>query len=142
MFKEHKKLQDLDSSKFPPELKKYLDKEQQMLARKDKFILDENKNPIPANLIEWAEFFEDFNNRMVKQEMVDGKWISTIFLGIDHNWSDAEGAELHIFETMVFDKKGRGGSEIYCDRYPTWDTALKGHEKAVQWVKDGCKEER
>ena len=29
----------------------------------------------------------------------------------------------------------------YQERYSTYDEALKGHERAVQWVKDGCNEE-
>jgi hypothetical protein len=40
---------------------------------------------------------------------------------------------------MVF--KGKGSSEEYCDRYSTWQEAEEGHKVAVEWVKNGCKEE-
>ena len=41
---------------------------------------------------------------------------------------------------MVFSPKG-GGNDIYCNRYSTWQEAAAGHEKAIQWIKDGCKHE-
>ena len=69
---------------------------------------------------------------------VNGKWVSTVFIGLDHRWLDD--GKLEIFETMVFDE-GKESTEDYCERYATWDEALEGHGRAVQWVKDGCKDE-
>lgn len=109
-----------------------------ILTREDKFILDENNNVIPANLIEWGKFFENTGRRIVKQEIVNDKTVSTVFIGIDHNFSwrkDYEPHKSHIFETMVFEKDYL---EIYCERCSTWKEAEECHEKAVQWVKEGC----
>lgn len=118
-----------------PDLTKSFTEDIQWLnGMKDKFILDENNNVIPANLMEWAVFREDRNKTIVKQELVGRKWISTVFVGIDMAFCEDT---KHLFETMVFTKKN-GGTDIFCDRYATWDEALKGHAKAVLWVKEGC----
>jgi hypothetical protein len=41
---------------------------------------------------------------------------------------------------MVFDEP-KSGTDIYMDRYTTWDEAIEGHKKAIQWVLDGCIDE-
>lgn len=120
-----------------------LDEIEKLYTKKDKFILDKDKNVIPANLLEWGEFLEHRRDeKIVKKEMVNGYRVSTVFLGLDHGYP-----ELHpnikyykplIFETMIF--KGKSGIEEYCNRYSTWQEAEEGHEKAVEWVKNGCKE--
>jgi hypothetical protein len=52
--------------------------------------------------------------------------ISTVFLAIDHNYSDT-GPPL-LFETMIF-----GGTfDQTCWRYATWQEAVEGHKKAVR----------
>lgn len=114
------------------------------LKAKTKFILDENKNVIPATLYEWGEWLENPKNihlRIIKQDVVNDMQISTVFIGLDHGYPEFhEGKDLYkplIFETMVF----KGRSEIRCcDRYSTWDEAKEGHLKAVEWVKNGCKD--
>ena len=65
--------------------------------------------------------------------MSNGKWVSTVFLGIDHNfWG--KGKPL-IFETMVFPNK-IDLDELDMDRYSTWGEAEKGHKKMVKkWSK-------
>ena len=115
------------------------------LKKKTKFILDENKNVIPATLLEWGAWLEDKNNRkhkIVKQEEVNGLEVSTVFIGLDHGHpvfcTDIRNYKPLIFETMIFKDQDEVG---YCDRYSTWQEAEEGHAKAVQWVKDGCVEE-
>lgn len=116
-------------------------KEYMIIDRKDKYILDENNNVIPADLMTWSNFFEDAKRRTVKQETVNDLWVSTVFLGLDHNFYFRENNEYykpHVFETMIF----KGVSSLnYQDRYSTWKEAEEGHQKAIQWIKDGCKEE-
>lgn len=75
--------------------------------------------------------------RIIKKETL-GRWkVSTVWLGMDHNFSD-DGNPL-IFETMVFPNKGDGMefSEDYCQRYSTEEEAIKGHEEAVEKYKQG-----
>ena len=43
-----------------------------------------------------------------------------------------------VFETMVFDGDR---SDIYQERYATWKEAEDGHKRAIEWVKNGCKED-
>ncbi len=108
------------------------------LKRHLHYILDENKNATPANFMDWANFFEKTENRIVNQEEIKEHQVSTVFLGLDHNWNPKSNVPL-IFETMVFEPNSY--SEIYCTRYSTWNEAEEGHKKAVQWVKEGCKHE-
>lgn len=133
---------------IPEEIKKII-KENKLDAidsywnKKDYFILDENKNVIPASLIEWGTYLEEIDKRIVKKDMINDLQVSTVFVGMDMNghFLDADNISDYkpaIFETMIFP---RDGGDIYCDRYATWKEAEEGHQKAVQWVKDGCKEE-
>lgn len=66
----------------------------------DKFwILDEKGNPQSVDLMTWAKWFEK-KDRIVKQEWIGDCWVSTVFLGINHNWSN-KGPPI-LWETMVF----------------------------------------
>jgi hypothetical protein len=76
------------------------------------------------------------HSRQVALDEVDGKKISTVWLGINYNFN---GDKPKILETMVFEKESH--SDIYCVRYSTWEEAEKGHAKAIEWVKAGCVEE-
>lgn len=95
--------------------------------------LDKDHNAIPCSLMEWNNFFEE-NDRTVRNDTINDLNISTVFLGINH---DIFGG-LYIFETMIFDKNGE--ALHYQERYGSWKEAEEGHEKAIQWVLDGCKE--
>ncbi len=68
-------------------------------------------------------------------DTVGDKRVSTVFLGLDHQYGD--GPPL-LFETMVFPKDSY--SDLYCERYSTYDEAEAGHAKAVQGLKDGTLE--
>jgi hypothetical protein len=71
-----------------------------MRFNRTKYILDDHGNPKPCdNLIRWGEWFGT-HKRIVKQEKVGGSEVSTVFLGLDHNFSD-EGPPV-VWETMVF----------------------------------------
>jgi hypothetical protein len=91
----------------------------------DKF----DKNSKPLKLMEWAKLVEDKDYKRVAEiTLPDGKWISTVWLGLNHNWG--EGKPL-IFETMVFPSKS-DLSELDIDRYSTLEEAQKGHEEFVK----------
>lgn len=60
--------------------------------------------------------------RVARTELDDGRYVSTVFLGLDHQWG--EGPPL-LFETMVFPE-----CEDY-ERYATWDEAVAGHDQVV-----------
>lgn len=106
---------------------------EKFINTKDKFILDKDKNVIPATLLEWGQFLQETHDeRIVQQTDVEDLIVSTVFLGLDHSFDGS----LHIFETMIFrDENGIG----YCERYSTWKEAEEGHQRAIEWVKGGCK---
>ena len=65
-----------------------------------RYILDENWKPIPeAALDKWVAWFEKAE-RQVAVETIGESRISTLFLGLDHNYSGT-GAPI-LWETMVF----------------------------------------
>lgn len=88
---------------------------------------DRAGNPIDTD--EWIVAFRD--NRVARDE-IDGHTISTMYLGLDHNWGD--GPPL-IFETMIFG----GAFDEDQWRYSTEAEALEGHAAAVKMVRErGC----
>ncbi len=95
-----------------------------------KYYLNEDKTYRPAELMEWAEQFEHMD-RHVGNDMIEGKHVSTVWLGLDHGFM---GGEPLVFETMVFSEH-EPRTDIYLDRYSTWDEAVAGHQKAIEWVK-------
>lgn len=101
-----------------------------------KFIL-KDKKPIPcSDILEWGKWFENSKNRLVAQTELPGKiLISTVFLGIDHNFLSLGRPVL--FETMIF--ADYGWDHRYCERYCTWEEAELGHQKAIEWAKENAK---
>jgi hypothetical protein len=99
----------------------------------DKYILDEQGNPKEEpNLIKWAKWMETAK-RHVALDKIGKVKISTVFLGLDHNFG--AGKPL-IYETMIFG----GKHDQYQERYYTKEEALEGHKKAVELVKNSIKE--
>ena len=111
-------------------------------------ILNEEHEVIPVRSIhEWGSWVENVGNRRVAETTVNGFWVSTVFLGINHDYSGA-GPGLW-FETMVFDDKEGGppppeiGAKVrrfLSDmqvRYPTWAEAEKGHATIVEIIRCG-----
>ena len=101
--------------------------------RESKYILDENRQPVPCpGVLEWGKWFEAaFRNktRQVARTMVGDVRISTVFLGLDHSFSET--GPLILYETMVFG----GAMDEYQDRYSTWKEAEAGHRSTVEQVK-------
>ena len=101
-----------------------------------RYILHE-KVPVPVeDLLEWAHWVEEhFEQRIVKQEEVGPYWVSTVFLGLDHDFTES-GPPL-LFETIVC--HGRGGDGVKdapFARTSTWELALETHTEAVVWAKE------
>lgn len=78
-----------------------------------------------AALFRWGRWMEDGNRRIVKSTVMSrGLTVSTVFLGIDHNWGDGPPI---LWETMIFGGEGDG----YQDRYSSLKSALAGHDHAI-----------
>lgn len=106
-----------------------------------------NKAKKRVSLLEWAEWFERTSKRgnkerIVKQETIGAYKVSTVFLGLDHNFT-GKGESL-LYETMIFDKEyfeneGKGKNDIYA-RCSTWGKAEKQHQKAVESIRNKINE--
>lgn len=82
---------------------------------------------IVEDVMEWGRWFEQTEDRVVRQDYV-GEWqVSTVFLGIDHGWRD--GAPLW-FETMVFG----GPLDLEGRRYTSYEAAQTGHREMLEQV--------
>jgi len=83
----------------------------------------------PMELLEWGRKLEDHEYKRVrKTTLPDGKWVSTVWLGLDHNLL-LRGPRA-IFETMVFESEG--GADCDMERYSTEEEAIAGHEAMVK----------
>lgn len=92
----------------------------------------------PITQTEWLRLYE--NNVVKQDELPNGYFVSTIWLGIDHNFGHCKGPPSEhipiIFETLVFKTKCR--HEVDGRRYSTKAEAEAGHaEFAMKWrIKD------
>lgn len=99
------------------------------------YILDENKRPVRLDSNEWSEWMHKQNEgqgRVVKQEHLVPYYLSTVFLGIDHNFGNTDPKKAVLFESMVFLNK----SEVFIRRYHSWNGSLKGHEKISEFMRE------
>jgi len=90
----------------------------------DKFILEGHKVVYCGDLMKWAKWFETADRQVAKTNISDEIIVSTVFLGIDHNFL---GKLPILFETMVFG----GKLNEQMERYTTWQNAEEGHKR---WV--------
>ncbi len=77
------------------------------------------------DIMKWGAFMN--GPRHVAETMIGEAKVSTVFLGLDHNWS---GGPPILFETMIFGGKLEG----YETRCSTWEEAEKQHRLACATV--------
>lgn len=92
-----------------------------------KYILEGRTPVLCDDIMKWGAQFEDIKSRRVAETTIGDARISTVFLGLDHNWG---GGPPLLFETMIFG----GEHDGYCERYSTWDEAERGHAAALALV--------
>jgi hypothetical protein len=92
------------------------------------YVLDGHTPRREPDLLKWAMWFEQADRRVAHHKL-KGLWISTVFLGIDHNWGD--GAPV-LFETAIFDARG---GVLSMHRACTWADAVKSHGLALLSVR-------
>jgi hypothetical protein len=93
------------------------------------YIINDDGEPEPCeDTLRWAVWFEDIHNRVVLQDRFGPLLVSTVFLGLDHNWL-LTGPPV-LWETMVFDESdGRKSLDDYSQRYTSKLEALEGHHE-------------
>lgn len=107
-------------------------KKRKPTPRQRLFTMDRWGRPVPAkDVLQWAAWFE-IKDRTIDYTMIkeatrrrEAIYVSTVFLGINHNFAD-DGPPV-LFETMIFG----GPYNEQGERYITRGKALKGHRK---WV--------
>lgn len=109
------------------------------------WILNEHKECVKVkDVLTWGKYFENQKRRIVMQENLTVRsnkwsvwevkrkyWISTVFLGIDHQWGT--GPPL-LFETMVFTGDDED-YEDYTERCSTWKEAIQQHKKVLNEIR-------
>jgi hypothetical protein len=84
----------------------------------------EGREIVPVEFLEWAEWFETNREaRQLARDAREGVEVSTVFLGLDHSFSQ-EGPPI-VFESMIFGGELDGEMQ----RYATYDEALAGHRE-------------
>lgn len=95
-----------------------------------KYILDANGQPqVEPDLMKWARWFETAES-VVCQEWIGDSRVSTVFLGLDHNWA-AEGPPI-LWETMVFNSRLNGQMDRCAG---TREQAEAMHQQMIEKVK-------
>ena len=95
------------------------------------YILNEQGEPVvEPDTIKWAKWFEEIANRRVALKTIGNVSVSTVFLGMDHNFGD-EGLPV-LWETLV----GGGPLDEEMNRYTSKAAALAGHAAMVERVKN------
>lgn len=83
---------------------------------------------------QWASLFEDDSyKRVAVTHFESGRWVSTIWLGMDHSFRPGGDEGILIFETMVFNGDGTMIDE-YMERYSTEEQARAGHKRIEEMV--------
>jgi len=95
----------------------------------DKYIL-EGKTVVPAkSTAEWAAWFGTTDRRVARFKS-RYLLVSTVFLGLDHNWN---GGPPLIFEAMIFGSR-KNAMDLGCKRYSTYEEAEKGHAELLKGI--------
>lgn len=97
--------------------------------------LDENKNVTECTLEEWMTMIKSGCRHISENDLGD-YIVSTVFLGLNHSINDKP----EFFETMLYNKKDNQFLD-YQARYSTYDEAIDGHQKAIDWFNGGMKDD-
>lgn len=110
------------------------------MMNNNKYILNDEGDPvIEPDLLKWARWFETATRTLKRDELPSGYTVSTVFLGLDHNFNP--NGEPLLWETMVFapahmqeifGKMKKVRRDVETDRYSNKLQANIGHEHMVQ----------
>ena len=92
------------------------------------YVLDERGNAVAADMLTWARWFDNADNRqLARTDLPGGGFVSTVFLGLDHGGG---GGPPVLWESLVFDAAGLSVEDTM-RRYTSREDALAGHEEIV-----------
>jgi len=97
------------------------------------YVMDMDKNLIVCDdLFNWGMWMEKEGNTRVALTEKRKIKVSTVFLGLDHNFGMVDDEEPILFETMIF---GKGFEDMeYQTRCSTYPIALKMHQEACEYA--------
>lgn len=118
---------------IPPEIRSWIDSLRNDLSVPVFYILRDYKL-VQVSSLEWAVWFEDHTNRVIDSTYIGNVHISTVFLGLDHNFdfNDLANHRPILFESMIFG----GQLDQFQWRYSTLGEAKNGHYELVRAVKE------
>lgn len=95
----------------------------------DRYILDALGEPVPEpDLLKWARWLETADRTVARDELPDGRVVSTVFLSLDHSWSDEPTHKPVLWETALFDRDGHV-ADMW--RYDSKQAAIDGHARVL-----------
>jgi len=94
------------------------------------YILNDNKEPVPCDVYLWAAWRieNEGSMRVARTELGSDTVVSTVFLGVNHNYF-GKGPPI-LFETMVFVDGEAEDKHTRC--YATWAESEVGHMETVE----------
>lgn len=102
--------------------------------QRHKYYILDGRTVVPVNMMEWSIWFsKNGSERSVALDFVGEHSVSTVFLGLDHQWSLDPAAPPMIFETMIF--ADDNWDEQDCWRCSTYDEAERQHAEAYVRLK-------
>lgn len=106
------------------------------------YVLNDAGDPVPEpDTIAWGKWLAATmrEGRHLAQDTIGPYWVSTVFLGVDHQFLD--GGPPILWETKIFgvpeEKRFRGRRfrrELLQERYTSRADALAGHARAVKYA--------
>ena len=94
------------------------------------YTLDKHDKPkLCEDTLKWAAWFETHDRTVAVDDITSKIYVSTVFIGIDHNFS-GKGLPI-LWESMIFN----GALNGYTERYSSKKAALAGHERVVKIAK-------
>ena len=93
----------------------------------DTYILEGHTPVQEPDLTKWERWFVETAKRRVALTEKDGVEVSTVFLGLNHQYGKGEPL---LFETMVFG----GPFDEETERCSTWEEAEQQHREMVEKV--------
>lgn len=102
--------------------------------RVDRYYILDGTVPVPVDLLAWAQWYETHERHVAETWVTPTVRVSTIFLGLDHQWDPWGRSRPRLFETMIF-----GGEHDHEQwRWSSWHEAEQGHEAAVAMARAAC----
>jgi hypothetical protein len=100
-----------------------------------RYILDAQGEPVlEPDLLVWAAWQTASHCRLAWDDYGPRGTVSTVFLGVDHNFGGREGEPPILWETMIFGGPLHGTMR----RYPNREEALAGHFALIDLLLHAC----